>query len=260
MGDLPSVAQMRPVTQPPTVMGRPSAEHWTGTLYMRRISPYLTRLLLHTRITPNGVTGLMILMGAAAAGALLLGGWPGALLAVLCTQLQMLLDCSDGELARWRGRFSASGVFLDKLGHYTAEALIPLALGVRADGGIDSIGGWTTLGALLSVLVLFNKSLNDMVHASRARSGLKPLPDTSDAGTPRQARVRRLRSLARFVPFHRAYHSVELTFLALLAAIGDLLLGGALSATRVLVIGLLAAAVVTVAGHVAAILTSSKLR
>ena len=261
MRELPSVAEMRPVTQPPTVMGRPSAEHWTGTLYMRRISPYVTRFLLPTRISPNGVTGLMILSGAAAACGLLLEGLLGAVLAVLFAQLQMLLDCSDGELARWRGRFSASGVFLDKLGHYTAESLIPLALGVRADGGIHSIGGWTTLGALLSVAVLFNKSLNDMVHASRARSGLAPLADSSDLGTPRQARLRRLRSLARFVPFHRAFHSIELTLLALLAAICDLALGGSgLTATRVLVVGLLAAAVVTVAGHVAAILTSSKLR
>jgi len=251
---------MRQVTQPPTVMGRASAEHWTGTLYMRRISPYVTRLLLATRITPNGATGLMILMGAAAGFALLLPGWPGAILAVLCAQLQMLLDCSDGELARWRQRFSASGVFLDKLGHYTAEALIPLALGVRADGGFDSIGGWTTLGALLSVVVLFNKSLNDMVHASRARSGLEPLADRSDVGAPRQFPLRRLRSMARFVPFHRAYHSIELTLLALLAALVDLVLGGGERATGVLVVALLAAAVVTVAGHVAAILTSSKLR
>src|SRR3712207_4738399 len=243
---------MRPITQPPTVLGRPSAEHWTGTLYMRRISPYVTRLLLATRITPNGATWLMIVCGAAAGFALLIPAVPGVVLAVLCAQLQMLLDCSDGELARWRGRFSAAGVFLVKLGHYTAEALIPLALGVRADGGLGSIGGWTTLGALLSVLVLFNKSLNDMVHAARARSGLQPLPDRSEVGAPRQAGLRQLRSLARFVPFHRAYHSVELTLLALLAAIVDLALGG-LIATQVLLAGLLVAGLGTVAGHVAAI-------
>jgi phosphatidylglycerophosphate synthase len=256
---LPSVAQMRPVTQPPTVLGRP-AEHWTGTLYLRRISPYVTRLLLATRITPNGVTWLMIISGAAAGVALLIPGWPGAVLAVLCAQTQMLLDCSDGELARWRGRSSASGVFLDKLGHYTAEALIPLALGVRADGGLGSIGGWTTLGALLACLVLFNKALNDMVHAARASAGLGPISGQPNIGIPRAATVRRLRSAARFVPFHRMYHSIELTFLALAAAIADLALGGGLLGTQVLVVALLAGAVVTVAGHVAAILTSSKLR
>jgi phosphatidylglycerophosphate synthase len=241
-------------------MGRPTAEHWTGTLYMRRISPYVTRLLLASGITPNGATALMIVSGAAAGVGLLVAGLPGALLAVFFVQLQMLLDCSDGELARWRGHCSAAGVFLDKLGHYTAEALIPVALGVRADGGLGSIGGWTTLGALLAVLILFNRSLNDMVHAARASTGLEPLADKSDAGTPRQVTIRRLRSLARFVPFHRAFHSVELTLLVLLAAIADLALSGVLPATRVLVVVLLSAAVVTVVGHVAAILTSSKLR
>jgi len=260
MEQVPSVAQMRPITQPPTVLGRPTAEHWTGTLYLRRISPYVTRMLSATRITPNGVTWLMIISGAAAGFALLLPGWPGAVLAVLCAQVQMLLDCSDGELARWRGRSSASGVFLDKLGHYTAEALIPLALGVRADGGLGSIGGWTTLGALLSGLVLFNKALNDMVHASRASAGLDPLEDQPSIGAPRKTAVRRLRSVARFMPFHRMYHSVELTILALVAATADLVLGGDLVGTHVLVVALLAGAVVTVAGHVAVILSSSKLR
>jgi len=260
MEHLPSVAQMRPITQPPTVLGRPAAEHWTGTLYLRRISPYVTRLLSATRITPNGVTWLMIASGVAAGVALLLPGWPGVVLAVLCTQVQMLLDCSDGELARWRGHSSASGVFLDKLGHYAAEGVIPLALGVRADGGLDSIGGWTTLGALLAGLVLFNKALNDMVHAARASAGLDPLGDQPGIGTPRKPSVRRLRSVARFVPFYRMYHSVELSILALVAAIVDAALGGGLMGTQYLVLALLAASVVTVAGHLAAILSSRQLR
>ena len=260
MAELPSVAEMRPVTQPDSVTGRASAEHWTGTLYMRRISPYLTRLLIPTGISPNGVTWLMILAGSAAGIVLLVPGLPGAVLGALLAQLQMLLDCSDGELARWRNSFSASGIFLDKLGHYVAETLIPLGLGVRADGGLGSAGGWTTLGVLLAVLVLFNKSLNEMVHASRARAGLQPLADAPGVGVPRRAGIARLRSMARFLPFHRAYHSIELTLLVLVAALADAVLGSDLAATRVLLAGLLAAAALTVLGHVVAILTSSKLR
>jgi phosphatidylglycerophosphate synthase len=260
MVDLPSVARMRPVTQPEAVTGRAGAEHWTATLYLRRISPYVTRLLLPTGVTPNGVTGLMILFGAGAAAALLWPGLPGAVLAALAAQTQMLLDCSDGELARWRGDHSSAGIFLDKVGHYTAEGLLPLALGVHADGGIGSIGGWTTLGAILAMLVLYNKSLNDMVHAARARGGLAPLPELSDVGTPRGRRIRSLRSLARFVPFHRAYHSVEFTLLALLAAVADAALGDGSAVTRLLLVALLLGAVVTVVGHVTSILTSSKLR
>ena len=259
MPERPSIAELRAVTQPPSVTGRRSAEHWTGDLYQRRLSPYLTRVLLGTAITANGVTVLMIVTGAAAGAALLIPGLVGAVLAALLGQLQMLWDCCDGEVARWRQTFSPTGFFLDKLGHTVAESAIPLALGVRADGGFGSLGGWTTLGAVLAVLVLVNKSLNDAVHIARSRNDLPPLQDRAEEAAPRAGAVRRLRSLARFVPFHRAFHSIELTLLALAAAVVDAV-GGGLDGTRVLVGVLVPLAGVTVVGHLAAILTSSRLR
>jgi phosphatidylglycerophosphate synthase len=258
--DRPTIAELRAVTQPTSVTGRRNSEHWTGDLYQRRLSPYLTRVLLGTAITANGVTVLMIVTGAAAGAALLLPGLAGAVLAALLGQLQMLWDCCDGEVARWRRTFSPAGFFLDKLGHTVAETAIPLALGVRADGGFGSLGGWTTLGALLAVLVLVNKSLNDAVHVARAKNGLPGLEDRADEVAPQVSSLRRLRSMARFVPFHRAFHSIELTLLALLAAIVDAVAGSGLDATRVLVAVLVPAAAVTVVGHLAAILTSSRLR
>jgi phosphatidylglycerophosphate synthase len=256
--DRPTIAELRAVTQPPSVTGRRNSEHWTGDLYQRRLSPYLTRVLLGTAITANGVTVLMIVTGAAAGAALLIPGLLGAVLAAVLGQLQMLWDCCDGEVARWRQTFSPVGFFLDKLGHTVAEAGIPLALGVRASG--FEVGGWTTLGAVLAVLVLVNKSLNDAVHLARSASGLPRLVDRAEEAAPRAAGVRRLRSLARFVPFHRAFHSVELTLLALVAAVIDAVSGGGLGATRVLVVALVVAAAVTVVGHLAAILSSSRLR
>ena len=144
-----SIAELRAVTQPPEVRGRRNAEHWTASLYLRNLSPYLTWMLLKTRISANGVTGLMILVGWSTAAALLIPGIWGALLAVVLGQLQMLVDCCDGEVARWRRTSSPAGVFLDKVGHYSTEALIPLALGIRAaayplEFPADFL--WTTLG------------------------------------------------------------------------------------------------------------------
>jgi len=259
VSDRPTIAELRTRTQPPEVRGRRNSEHWTADLYQRRLSPYLTRALIGTSLTANAVTVLMILTGAAAGAALLIPGLVGAVLAAFLGQLQMLLDCSDGEVARWRGTSSAVGIFLDKVGHYTAEGLIPIALGVRADGGLDSIGGWTTLGALLSVLVLVNKALNDAVHVARAAAGLPRLEDRAEAAAPSVAGIRRLRSMVRFLPFNRVFHSVELTLLALLAAVVDVV-GDDLVGTRGLVAILLPVAAVTVAGHLLAILTSSRLR
>lgn len=259
MADRPTIAELRAVTQPPAVRGRRNSEHWTADLYQRQISPYVTRVLIATAITANGVTVLMILTGAAAGAALLVPGLVGGLLAAGLGQLQMLWDCCDGEVARWRQTSSPVGFFLDKLGHTVAESAIPLALGVRADGGPGSIGGWTTLGAVLAVLVLVNKSLNDAVHLARSANGLPRLQDRAEEADPRVSSVRRLRSLARFVPFHRVFHSVEMTLVAMVAAVADAALGG-LDATRLLVAVLVPVAGLTIVGHLLAILTSSRLR
>ncbi len=255
----PTIAELRAVCQPEAVMGRQVAEHWTGRLYMRRFSIYLTRLLLRTGISANGVTWLMILAGTAAGAALLVPGVVGGLLSMLLAQLQMLLDCCDGEVARWRKQFSPAGIFLDKVGHYLAESAIPLCLGVRADGGLGSLGGWTTLGALLALVIVLNKALNDMVHVARAFNDLPRLADRGDVRAPTSGGLRSLRSAARFLPLHRLYHSIELSALAFAAALVDLALGD-LGATRVLVAVLLPAALLTVVGHTAAILASSRLR
>ena len=44
------------------VRGRRNSEHWVADVYLRRISPYLTRLLLRTSITANGVTWSAVTM------------------------------------------------------------------------------------------------------------------------------------------------------------------------------------------------------
>jgi len=258
----PTIAELRAVTQPPAVRGRRNSEHWVADVYLRSWSPYLTRVLLRTSLSANAVTGIMIATGASAAFALLIPGLPGAILALGLGQLQMLWDCCDGEVARWRGTFSPAGTFLDKVGHYVAESLIPICLGLRAAGSpldLGDPGPFAYAGALLAVLVMFNKALNDMVHVSRAFAGLPRLVETAEVARPASAGLARLRALVRYVPFNRIYHSVEMTILAAVAAIGDAL-AGSLVVTRGLLLVILALAVPTVVGHLAAILSSPRLR
>lgn len=250
------------MSQPPEVRSRANAEHWTASLYLRDVSPYLTWLLLKTSISANGVTGLMILVGWATAFSLLVPGIAGAALALVMGQLQMLVDCCDGEVARWRGTSSPAGVFLDKVGHYTTEALIPIVIGIRAAGfPFDAPEDffWTTLGFALAVFIILNKALNDMVHVARANAGLPKLADRKGEAEPSQRLVAKLRRAARFVPFHRLYHSVELTMLAFLAAIVGLFVGAEV-ADRALLLGLVPLAVLALAGHFVAIMASRRVR
>ena len=248
----PSIAELRAATQPSSIFERNSGEHWEGRIFMRRWSPYLTRLLIRTPITPNGVTWLMILAGVLAAGALTLPGVGWAVVAFLLIQLQLLLDCSDGEVARWRGVSSPAGIYLDRVGHYLTESLLPIALGIRADGGWHHLGGWTTLGLVISVLVLWIKSETVLVHVARAEAGLPPAKDTVAVAAPRGGALAALRRSAGRLPFYRAFVAIEFTALALVFAIFD--------AEQTLIVILIPVAAITAVGHLVAILTSSRLR
>lgn len=257
-----SIAELRAITQPPEVRSRRNAEHWTASLYLRDLSPYLTWMLLKTRISANGVTGLMILVGWSTAAALLIPGIWGAALALLLGQLQMLVDCSDGEVARWRRTSSPAGVFLDKVGHYSTEALIPLALGIRAaaypfETPEDFL--WTTLAGLLALFIVLNKALNDMVHVARANAGLPKLADTHGESAPTGGIVATLRKVARFVPFHRLYHSVELTMIIFAAAVIGLIFGQPVT-DRVLLVALVPLSLLALGGHFLAIMASKRVR
>lgn len=255
----PSIAELRRVAQPASIFARNSGEHWAGRLYVRRFSPYLTRLLLPTRLTPNAVTWLMIAAGVIAAGVLTLPGLIAAIAVVLLIQAQILLDCTDGEMARWRQQFSPAGIYLDRIAHYVTETALPVALGIRADGGWDDIGGFTTLGLVAAVLALFVRVESTLVYVARAESGKPVAPDTAEVAAPRVTGLRRLRRAAGLLPFYRAFVAVEFSLLALLAAVADDI-GGDLEGTRLLVVVLVPVAAVTAAGHLFAILASSRLR
>ena len=254
----PTIAQLREVTQPPSVRSRAAAEHWVAHAYLRDISPYLTRILLRAGFSANGVTWLMIISAAAAA---VVTAWPtllAAILVVILVQLQMLLDCCDGEVARWRQTSSPVGVYLDRVGHYVAECGIAVALGVRATGQFQISGVWISAGLLLGLLVALNKVENDLVHVARHYAGLPQMPDAENVRAPRGGFLRTGRRLARMIPFHRVFHSVELSILVLIAAVVDLFADGA--ATKLLLAALVIAACLTLVGHLVAVLASSRLR
>ena len=259
----PTIAQILEICQPEEIRGRETSEHWLNDVYLRRLSPYLTRILLKTGISPNGVTWMMITAGASAGLVLLIPGLIAGLLSLVLGQLQMLLDCSDGEIARWKEQYSPAGIFLDKVGHYTAEGIIPIALGVRASGGFSGIHldslGYLTAGLAISALLIYNKALNDMVHVSRAFNGLERLSEARSVSAPRGGFLAMIRKFARVIPFHRIFHSVEMSALAAFAAVVDATAGN-LAGTHALVIAMLVSACITVPGHLVAILSSSRLR
>ena len=248
----PTINQIREVSQPASVTGRSTSEHWVADLYQRRISPYLTRIFLRTPITANGVTWLMILVGASIGPALLIQGWVGIALALFLSHLQMLIDCCDGEVARWRETKSPMGIFLDKLGHYLAEGLIPICFGLRlANWPNEPITNsiFPFLGALLAILVIVNKGLNDAVHVARAFSGLPKIQDQAGINMPVKGILRKIRKVFNFIPAQRMFHSIEFTMYVAIFGTFNVSLEIALGISLFVTVG-----------HIAAIVSSAKLR
>jgi phosphatidylglycerophosphate synthase len=228
----PSLAEVKAAGQPPAVISRLNDEHWAGRLYMRRLSPRVTWVFARLGWSPNAVTTAFIVCGVAAGVVVALPGLGAAVAAAALVQVYLLLDCSDGELARCRGITSAAGVYLDGVGHYLAETALLAGLGIRAQGHLTPVGGFVSAGLAAAVLAALVKAETDNVIVARAKSGL-PAAYGDAALPPRRAGLALARRLAGALRAHRAIQAVELSLLILLAAVTDAVRGGLL-ATRVL--------------------------
>ena len=264
MTDAPRLGRQRPTVadvvregQPAHIRTRANAEHWSADIWWRHVSPYVSVAAIRLGLSANAVTAIMILCGWLAAASLVLGNVLGAVLAVIFAHAQMLFDAADGEVARWRRTTSPRGVFLDRIAHTTTESFMPVAFGLGLGWQHpEDFWRWVAGGCAVGVLVLINKSVNDGVAIARAAAGLPKLPDTAQARAPRPGLVATARRAARLLPLHRLYHSVEQSHLYLVTALA------ALAWTPIsgwVLVGLVIVTPLVIAGHVASVLTSSRL-
>ena len=94
----------------------------------RLISIYITRLLIGTRVTPNGVTifWFFCLLGASAAFAV--GEYVYLVAGAVIVFLSYVFDCVDGELARITRRTSKIGIQLEQMVHWTTNGFLLLGI------------------------------------------------------------------------------------------------------------------------------------
>jgi phosphatidylglycerophosphate synthase len=255
-----SVADVRAGGQPPGLKDRRNEEHWAGRIYMRSLSPYFSWMFLRLGFSPNQLTYLMIVCGIGAGVATgLWSGLTGAIVTALLVQLYLLLDCSDGEVARFTGRTSVAGIYLDRLGHYFSEVSLLIGLGFRAQGAVTN-GGWVELGLIGALGAALIKAETDNVVVARAKSGLPADPVGGDrAARPRSTGLALARQATAALRFHRIIGAVELSLLIVLAAVIDRLAGG-LPATRVLAVAVAVVAALQTVLHFVSIVASRRLK
>jgi phosphatidylglycerophosphate synthase len=167
--------------------GKVSKDRRPWYVLQRRVSIYLTWLLLHTGLRPNHVTALSVgftLLGAArlsmrAPGLAIAGG--------IAFLTHHLLDKVDGDIARFQKRHSIVGVYLDDLGHSLAFAGIFLGLGLHLawrtpeGGALVLVLTAGALGALAMVLGRQQKSVGFLLYAQYVMVQPELLPSSRGA-------------------------------------------------------------------------------
>jgi len=211
-----------------------------GYRYLRRgLSIYVTWIIIHTHVRPNQVTVAMLLVGVAAAAALFSGWlWLGLALAYA----NVVLDASDGELARYRGQYSMRGVYLDRINHLLIPGLCMVALALHlgiAGHSVALVVG--VLGALCLPVGLSVGYMHQQLYVRPYREQkelfptIAPLPAQTLSHTPAPGRRLGVHQLRQFVVMLLVW-ALCLGAEALLGTVGHPILSGAIVAYGVLAI------------------------
>ena len=157
------------------------------TLLVSPYSKYLARFAARRGWSPDQVTALSFAVGVAAAAAFALGTRGTMIAGAVLLQLSFVLDCVDGQLARYTRTFSSFGGWLDAVLDRMKEYVLygGLALGA-ARGFEDDV--WVLAAAALTVQTA--RHISDFAYvakggASAAAAPAAPLEDPEDAPLPR---------------------------------------------------------------------------
>jgi archaetidylinositol phosphate synthase len=122
-----------------------------------RLARWLVGPLRNTRVSPNHLTTVRLLVGLAAAGAFVPGTYLWTNLAALLMVLSNFLDHTDGELARMTGKTSRIGHLYDLASDAVVTILLFIAMGVGvgADARPGSEFEFPLMGAVAGCAVAF---------------------------------------------------------------------------------------------------------
>lgn len=117
-----------------------------------RLARWLITPLAQTRVTPNHLTTVRLIVGLAGVALLAKGSYGASNLGALLFVLSNLIDHTDGELARLTGKGSRAGHFYDLACDALIHVLLFAAIGYGLRNG--GLGAWAPpLGLLAGIAV-----------------------------------------------------------------------------------------------------------
>lgn len=141
--------------------------------FARPLSWPITWLFLKLGASAATVTYISILTVIAGAALIVLGNYTLQIIGISLFSLWFILDCVDGNIARYKKTFSPYGEFIDAVGGYFATTFLYISLGYLAykqstweySEYFYIAGSWATICSLFSRL-LYQKFKNIMHNES----------------------------------------------------------------------------------------------
>ena len=152
-----------------------------SVFFLRKFSKLLTWVAVKVGATPNQVTLISFAIGLYSAYSFSLGGFWNLFLGALLLQLSIIVDCVDGELARYTRKFSQLGAWLDAVTDRVKEYMVFLGLAM----GADKEGRDLWIPAIAMMLIQTFRHLSDYNYARVTRfraeeTFLAPVEFTAD--------------------------------------------------------------------------------
>ena len=135
--------KIEPMQQLKSICQKPEQERskdsWLINNVFRKISIYITKMLLYTPISGNQATMLMTFVGLIAGLFFIFGNYYYSIMGALILLFSDILDCVDGEVARYRGSCSIAGRDYDHLSHLIVDSFLFVCLSFGVFHNINNI-------------------------------------------------------------------------------------------------------------------------
>ncbi len=152
------------------------------TFFVSSYSRYVARAAARMRFTPNQITVLSMLVGVLAALGFAKGERWSLIAGAALLQVAFMLDCVDGQLARYTRNFSRFGAWLDSVFDRGKEFLVYAGLAIGSGPDV-----WVLAAAALSLQTarhMFEFSYWDVHYAALAAEPRPPLDQPGDRPGP----------------------------------------------------------------------------
>ncbi|MFI0417955.1 CDP-alcohol phosphatidyltransferase family protein [Spongiactinospora sp. 9N601] len=148
-----------------------SDDGFVATHLVSSWSAWPVRLCARLSLTPNAVTGMSLGLAALAAVWFSAGERPAMLAGAGLVLLSFVLDCVDGQLARFTRAFSPLGAWLDAISDRAKEYLVYVGLAAGYTGAVGLPGGIWALAVSAMALQTLRHTIDFSFKASAAEAG-----------------------------------------------------------------------------------------